>query len=164
MSMRRESLDIGREERAKAKRRHTLMAILFILALTGAKAMVFVYVSNDVAANNDSIIESNTQELASTIDLYNLRHPEKADSKIIVNTDLIGGNRRVAPVLVVTPTVDGDQMGNVNTRKSATFIVEGTPSNYTIRAYDKNTGSYETEGEALVYNKGTGFANLAPEE
>ena len=55
-------------------------------------------------------------------------------------------------------------MGNVNTRKSATFIVEGTPSNYTIRAYDKNTGSYRDEGEALVYNKGTGFANLAPEE
>lgn len=141
------------------------MAILFILAFTGAMVMILVYASNDDGANNDSIIESNTQELASTIDLYNLRHPDKADSKITVNTDLVGGGtRRVAPVLVVTPTVDGDQMGNVNTRKGTTFIVEGTPSNYTIRAYDKTTGSYETEDEALIYNKGTGFVNLAPEE
>ena len=164
MGMRRETLDIGREVRAKAKRRHTFIAILVMLAFTGAMAAVLVYSFKDSDTNNDSVLESNTQELASTIDLYSLRHPEKADSKITVNTDLIGGNRRVAPVLVVTPTVDGDQMGNVNTRESTTFIVEGTPSNYTIRAYDKNTGSYEAEDEALVYNKGTGFANLAPEE
>ena len=91
--------DIRREERKSEGEtpEHTLMAILFILALTGAKAMVFVYVSNDDGANNDSIIESNTQELASTIDLYNLKHPEKADSKIIVNTDLIGGRQESSP-------------------------------------------------------------------
>ena len=81
MGMRRETLDIGREVRAKAKRRHTFIAILVMLAFTGAMAAVLVYSFKDSDANNDSVLESNTQELASTIDLYSLRHPEKGDSK-----------------------------------------------------------------------------------
>lgn len=149
------------EVHQREKRRGAIGVIVPVIWMIVSAFILFPAAHDYQNATDASLIESTTQELASSIDMYIIKNKESVDdsSPIEIYFEKVAHNGRGQASYIFTPSVDGNSAGTVQYPGEVIFEIKGNTGHYFIEAYNDSTTIYKNQDTALIYDSDKGFIN-----